>query len=683
MNRLQHEKSPYLLQHKNNPVDWYPWGEEAFDEAKKQNKPIFLSIGYATCHWCHVMEHESFEDPEIAKLLNANFINIKVDREERPDIDSTYMTVCQMVTGQGGWPLSVMITPDKEPFFAGTYIPKEARFQRIGLRQLIPGISGMWKHEPEKVRKAIDSIQEGFNKSLEFESGLFPGLEAVDYAAEQLAARYDDKFGGFGSAPKFPSPHNLTFLLRQWFATREERFKKAVEHTLTKMRLGGLWDHIGFGFHRYSTDQEWLLPHFEKMLYDQALLMIAYTEGWQATGNPLFKQTVYEIAEYVSTSLTHKDGAFLSAQDADSEGEEGKFYVWNNEKLLNLNNEVSDEELNFFKETFNFYAEGNFNDEATKELTGNNIPHLTDVLDDNARSIFNQIRPKIYEYRSREIPPITDNKILTDWNSLMITALAKAASVFGDANFLEAAISAYSFIKENLFIDDHLKHNYKDEEATIDAFADDYAFLIQASLELFEVTFDSSYLNDAIELSETFISLFEDDDNGGFYLTSSTAEKLLGRQKQIYDGAIPSSNSVALLNFIKLSRLTGSSNYEEKAEKIGEAFSTDIIRSGSSITYGLQGIQFIHYHPKEIVITLSSENMDSMLLEIKRVFSPFKVLIVKQSENKKLEKLIPYISVMKTIDNKPTFYVCSNQTCDKPTTDISSVINVLKSTPFN
>ena len=323
LNRLQFEKSPYLLQHKNNPVDWYPWCDEAFEKAASENKPIFLSIGYATCHWCHVMEHESFEDEEIAKLLNDTFINIKVDREERPDIDSTYMTVCQMVTGHGGWPLTIIMTPDKKPFFAGTYIPKEPRFQRVGFKQLIPGIAGMWKYEPEKIKKATQSIQDGFDRSLEFESGMFPGLEAVDYAAEQLTQRFDNENGGFGTAPKFPSPHNLSFLLRQWFATKEDRFKDSVEKTLTKMRLGGIWDHVGFGFHRYSTDKKWLLPHFEKMLYDQALMMIAYTEGWQVTGKPLFKQTVFEIADYVSNKLSHKNGSFFSAEDADSDGEEG------------------------------------------------------------------------------------------------------------------------------------------------------------------------------------------------------------------------------------------------------------------------------------------------------------------------------------------------------------------------
>ena len=335
-NRLSKEKSLYLLQHQNNPVDWYPWGDEAFEKAKAENKPIFLSIGYATCHWCHVMEHESFKDQNIANMMNKAFISIKVDREERPDIDATYMTVCQLINGQGGWPLSIIMNAAKEPFFAATYIPKQARFNRIGMRQLIPGIDGMWNNEPERIQKAIAQIKKGFKQSQEFTKGKFPGTEAIDFAAEQLIKSYDSMNGGFGEAPKFPSPHNLMFLLRQYNFTKKQRFLDAVEHTLTKMRLGGIWDHVGFGFHRYSTDSEWLLPHFEKMLYDQALLMMTYTEAWQLTKNPLFKQTVDEIAEYVSRDLMHPEGGFYSAEDADSEGEEGKFYVWKIDELREI-----------------------------------------------------------------------------------------------------------------------------------------------------------------------------------------------------------------------------------------------------------------------------------------------------------------------------------------------------------
>lgn len=676
MNRLQHEKSPYLLQHKNNPVDWYPWCEEAFEKAKKENKPVFLSIGYATCHWCHVMEHESFEDTEIASLLNETFINIKVDREERPDIDSTYMTVCQMVTGHGGWPLTIILTPDKKPFFAGTYIPKEARFQRIGLKQLIPGIAGMWKYEPEKIKKATESIQDGFDKSLHFEKGIFPGLEAVDYAAEQLSQRYDDDHGGFGSAPKFPSPHNLSFLLRQWYATGEERFKNSVEQTLTEMRLGGIWDHIGYGFHRYSTDEKWLLPHFEKMLYDQALLLIAYTEGWQVTGNPLFKQTVFEIFEYISDNLTHMDGGFFSAEDADSDGEEGKFYVW---KVAEVFNALSKNESDFFLTNFNLSKEGNYEDEATKELTGKNIPHLKNSLSPTDSEKFRDIRKKLLSERENRTRPLRDEKILTDWNALTIAALAKAGSVFNEEKFLTKAEEGFAFIEKNLFQDDNLLHRYKDGESKINAFADDYSFLIWATLELFEATFDAEYLDRAIKYSKIFIEKFWDEEDGAFFFINHDTEELLGRQKQIYDGATPSSNSVAMVSLIKLSRLTGQPEFENYANSIGEFFSADLIRSGSSITQGLQAIQFLNNHPIELVIVDNAPPNKEVLSEIRTVFSPFKVCLYKNSELSDIGKFAGYTEQMERINDSITFYYCSNFACEKPFNDLFQAKDLLKS----
>jgi hypothetical protein len=676
LNRLQFEKSPYLLQHKNNPVDWYPWCDEAFEKAASENKPIFLSIGYATCHWCHVMEHESFEDEEIANLLNDTFINIKVDREERPDIDSTYMTVCQMVTGHGGWPLTIIMTPDKKPFFAGTYIPKEARFQRIGLKQLIPGIAGMWKYEPEKIKKATESIQDGFDKSLHFEKGTFPGLEAVEYAAEQLSQRYDDDHGGFGSAPKFPSPHNLSFLLRQWYATGEDRFKHSVEHTLTEMRLGGIWDHIGYGFHRYSTDEKWLLPHFEKMLYDQALLMIAYTEGWQVTGNPLFKETVYEIFDYISDNLVHPDGGFFSAEDADSDGEEGKFYIWEVDEIQKV---LSKDETEFFLNTFNLSIEGNYEDEATKQLTGKNIPHLEKSLSKADSENFNSIRKKLLSARTNRSRPLLDDKILTDWNALMITALAKASSVFDEERFLTKAEDAFSFIKENLFQEENLSHRFKDGESKISAFADDYSFLIWATLELYETTYNPEYLNQAIKFSRVFIEKFWDKENGGFFFTSHDSEELLGRQKQIYDGATPSSNSVAMVSLIKLSRLTGEPEFENYANSIGEFFSADLIRSGSSITQGLQAIQFLNNNPIELVIVDNTPPNKEDLSGIRSVFSPFKVSLYKDSELNDIGKFSGYIEKMERINDSITFYYCSNFVCEKPFNDILHAEDLLKS----
>lgn len=670
-NSLSKEKSPYLLQHQDNPVDWLPWGDEAFEKARNENKPVFLSIGYATCHWCHVMAHESFEDEDIAKLLNESFINVKVDREERPDLDSTYMTVCQMLNGQGGWPLTIILTPDKEPFFAATYIPKEARFGRLGLRQLIPGVKGMWDHEPEKIKKAVDSIKEGFGRSQQFESGEFPGTEAVDYAAEQLAMKFDDEFGGFGNAPKFPSPHNLMFLLRHWKKTNDERFLDGVTDTLTAMRLGGIWDHVGFGFHRYSTDREWLLPHFEKMLYDQALLMMAYTEAWQITKNPLFKQTVYEIADYVSRDLMSKEGSFYSAEDADSEGEEGKFYIWKTKEIESI---LTSEEINFFITHFNLKAEGNFEDEATKQLIGQNIPHLKKELNNIESDDWEVIRKKLFTLREERVRPQLDDKILTDWNALMIVALSKAGAVFEEQNFIEKAELASSFIEQKLTIESQLYHRFKDGETAIKAFADDYAFMIWAGIELYEATFKTQYLKNAIQLNEALINIFWDKEHGGFFLSVDDKDQPLGRQKQIYDGAVPSSNSTALLNLIRLGRFTGDTSLEEKANDLGKFFSADLIRSGSSSTMSMMALQFIYDDPKEIIIAEGENDASEFIRHFHTEFDPSKVLLFNPiKKDLKSFKITPFLKTQTTVDKKTTIYICRNYSCEKPVFDINDI----------
>lgn len=670
MNRLAKEKSPYLLQHQDNPVDWYPWGDEAFAKAKEENKPVFLSIGYATCHWCHVMAHESFEDNEIASQLNQAFINVKVDREERPDIDSTYMTVCQMLNGHGGWPLTLFLTPEKEPFFAATYIPKEARFGRIGLRQLIRGIHGMWVNEPEKIKQAVESIKHGFKSSQEFQGGEFPGTEAIDFAAEQLIMNFDEEFAGFGSSPKFPTPHNLMFLLRQWHHTRENRFLEAVSKTLIAMRLGGIWDHVGFGFHRYSTDREWLLPHFEKMLYDQALLMMAYTEAWQITKNPLFKQTVYELAEYVHRELTSKEGAFYSAEDADSEGEEGKFYIWSTKELKKL---LNTDQYSFFASTFQVDEEGNFEDEATRQKNGMNIPHLKQSLGDTSIDTWNNIRDILFKEREKRIRPLLDDKILTDWNALMIVAHAKAGAAFGEQVFVDRAEKAHQFIFNFLYDEKALLHRFKDDEAAIEAFADDYTFLTWASIELYEATFKNEYLLNAIKLNTQFLNQFWDQGSGGVFFSTNDDDQPLGRQKQIYDGAIPSSNSVAFLNLIRLARFTGDTTLEEKANQLGKCFSADLIRSGSSSTVSMMGLQFLHQEPREIVIT---EGTGTELFQdfFHKLFLPSKVVLLR-SDNEKdtLVQAIPFLKNQGPIENQSTVYVCKNYSCDVPITDLKSL----------
>ena len=467
MNRLQNEKSPYLLQHADNPVDWYPWGDEAFEKAKKEDKPILLSIGYSTCHWCHVMEHESFEDNEVAALMNENFISIKVDREERPDIDNIYMTVCQLLSkGSCGWPLNIIMTPEKKPFYAATYIPKQSRYGRLGMMELVPRIGEVWKNNREEILKSADSATQSL--AVATDPTRIQASEELDNTTlkktfQQLESRYDPAHGGFGNRPKFPTPHNLLFLLRYGQRTGNQKAIDMVSKTLESMSNGGIFDHIGFGFHRYSTDREWLVPHFEKMLYDQALLALAYTEAYQLTKNQGFKQTAEQIFTYVLRDMTSPKGGFYSAEDADSEGEEGKFYLWTEQEIIEI---LGRDEGEIIINIYNTNANGNFTDEVSGEKPRTNILHLNKNPDQAAMALgisrdeldrrIGQSRQKLFDIREKRIHPFKDDKIITDWNGLMIAALAKAGRVFNNKNYTDAAEKAAIFINTELTIDGRL-----------------------------------------------------------------------------------------------------------------------------------------------------------------------------------------------------------------------------------
>ncbi|HLG28805.1 MAG TPA: thioredoxin domain-containing protein, partial [Candidatus Brocadiales bacterium] len=573
-NRLINEKSPYLLQHADNPVDWYPWGDEAFEKARKENKPILLSIGYSTCHWCHVMEHESFEDPEVARLMNETFVSIKVDREERPDIDNIYMTVCQMISrGNCGWPLNIIMTPDNKPFFAATYIPKEARFGRAGMLELIPRLKELWTTQRDEVMKSANQITSALQQGLG-SSGQLKGEEldesSLEKAYDQLAGTFDSSNGGIGTAPKFPTPHNYLFLLRYWKRSGNENALAMVEKTLQSMRLGGIYDHVGFGFHRYSTDPNWFVPHFEKMLYDQAMLAMAYIEAYQATGKKDYEQTAREIFTYVLRDMTDPGGGFYSAEDADSEGEEGKFYLWSEREIKQV---LGKDDAEFFIKVFNIDEEGNFGEEATGRKTGDNILHLKKPVAEIALSLnisqeelnkkIQVAREKLFKVREKRVHPHKDDKVLTDWNGLMIAALAKGSQAFNEPEYSVAAGRAVDFILKNLRDKSgELLHRYRDGESGIRANVTDYAFLVWGLTELYEATFDVNYLKTALELNRELIENFWDEDNGGFYFTSSDVEELIVRQKEINDGAIPSGNSVAMLNLIRLGRITANSDLE-------------------------------------------------------------------------------------------------------------------------
>jgi uncharacterized protein YyaL (SSP411 family) len=688
-NRLMLEKSPYLLQHARNPVDWYPWGEEAFTRAREEHKPIFLSIGYSTCHWCHVMEHESFEDREVARLMNEVFVSIKVDREERPDIDNIYMTVCQLLTGSGGWPLSIVMTPDKKPFFAATYIPRETRFGRIGMLELIPRIADVWKRQHDRVIDSANQITDALREVPE-EGRDTLGEPVLKGAFEQLAKSFDEHHGGFGASPKFPTPHQLIFLLRYWKRTENRKALDIVESTLMAMRQGGIYDHIGLGFHRYSTDAQWLVPHFEKMLYDQALLAIAYAEGYQATGRDDFKKTAHEIIEYVLRDMRSSEGGFYSAEDADSEGIEGKFYLWTEEEIRRA---LKSDEADLIVQFFNIKGDGNFTDEFSGEISGSNIIHMRESTDAIASSLHLSkqelekriagARGKLFKLREKRIHPHRDDKVLTDWNGLMIAALARCAQVFDEQRYADAARDSINFILGHMRSNDgRLLHRYRDGQAAIPAHLNDYVFLIWGLLELYDATFDTSSLKTAVELNEDLITHFWDHSHGGFYFSADDAEKLFMRQKEIYDGAVPSGNSIAMWNLLRLARITANSQYEEKAEQIGRVFSKQVTENPSAYTQLMVAVDFSVGPLYEVVIAGDPGAPDTraMLKALRKYLIPNKVVLLRPGEERApdIASLAGFTRDQRSIEGRATAYVCHNYSCKLPTTEIDTMLKLLK-----
>ena len=694
-NRLAQEQSPYLQQHKDNPVNWYPWGEDAFDKAKSEDKPIFLSIGYSTCHWCHVMEHESFEDDQVADLMNDTFVSIKVDREERPDIDSLYMTVCQLMNQRGGWPLNVILTPDKKPFYATTYVPKEGRFGRMGMLDLVPRIKELWTQERDKVLQEAEKVTGTLQRIADQESdGRALGPEVLDEAAEQLADQFDEAYGGFGQSPKFPSPHNLLFLLRHGRRTGEEQATAIVEKTLDQMRLGGVFDHVGYGFHRYSTDQQWLLPHFEKMLYDQAMLMMAYTEAHQVTGKATYEQTVREIATYVLRDMHDEEGGFYSAEDADSEDEsgereEGAFYVWSIDELRDT---LPEDLADLVIDVYNCREGGNYEDESTRQRTGKNILHLNEPLhavadtrgmdESDLRERLETARKQLFERREQRPRPGLDDKVLTDWNGLMIAALAKAARVFSDETFEEAASKAAHFVLDTLRTDDgKLLHRYRNGDAAIRAHLDDYAFLVWGLIELYETTFDARWLGEALCLTEEMIDHFWDDERGGFFLSADDGEPLIVRQKDMQDAAIPAGNSIALLNLIRLARLTGRTEYEDRADALARFAAPQVRQQPSVFTGLLLGFHLAAGESREVVIAGDPESSDTQALikAVRSVYAPETVVLHRpEGDDPLIATYAPFVEPHRPQNGAAAAYICEAFQCQAPTTDPETVIGALK-----
>ena len=670
-NRLINEKSPYLLQHAHNPVHWYPWGEEAFSKAREENKPVFLSIGYSTCHWCHVMERESFEDEEVAKVLNQSFIAIKVDREERPDIDHIYMTVCQALTGQGGWPLSVFLTPEKKPFYAGTYYPKKSRWGRPGFIDLLKQIATKWTTERDQLIQTGEQIKNMIQPQLTLVNPGEITQATLRQAFDDFRERFDNRYGGFGDAPKFPTPHNLTFLLRYYWATGENMALEMVEKTLQNMYRGGIYDHLGFGFSRYSTDQKWLVPHFEKMLYDNALLAIAYLEFAQVSGAREYAGVAEEIFTYVLRDMTSPEGGFYSAEDADSEGEEGKFYVWTPEEIK----AVLGEQLGrIYCEAYDITERGNFEGKSIPNLINNNLEHLTHKAGLSIQELkqkLEEARQQLFKAREKRVHPYKDDKILTSWNGLMIAALAIGGRILQQPRYTQAAANALAFINKNLLRSDgRLMARFRDGEAAYPAYLDDYAFLIWGSLELYEATFEPLYLSHALELNRQMIDLFWDEAEGGLFFYGADSEQLIARPKEIYDGALPSGNSVAALNLLRLARLTGETRLEELAARQLATFGGRVERYPAGFTFLLMAAQFALNPGAEIVI-MGDPALDETrkMLQVlqQEVFLPNSVYLLAPTGKAKneIERLAPKVREMPPHD-RPTAYICQNYSCQAP-----------------
>jgi uncharacterized protein YyaL (SSP411 family) len=680
-NRLAREKSPYLLQHAHNPVDWYPWGEEAFAKARAEDKPIFLSVGYSTCHWCHVMERESFENQAIAEIINANFVPVKVDREERPDVDRVYMLFVQASTGSGGWPMSVFLTSERKPFFGGTYFAPDNRYGRPGFGAILQNLARAWREDRARIEESgAQVVAQLQDYSTPAGAGEDAGKGALDSAFYAFRRMFDSKLGGFGGAPKFPRPSIYNFLLRYYAGMKNEEALEMVLLTLREMAKGGMNDQLGGGFHRYSVDDHWFVPHFEKMLYDQAQLAISYVEAFQITRDPQYAAVARDIFAYVQRDLTHPDGGFFSAEDADSadpaqpgEKREGAFYVWTADELEAA---LAKPDAAMFAFRYGTEQRGNVEEDPHGEFGGRNILFQAHTIEEtaaqfrvsveDARSMLATTSGKLQEVRSGRPRPHLDDKILTAWNGLMISAFAKAAAALGEARYADAARAAAKFIRVNLWDQERevLLRRYREGEAAIDGFLDDYAFFINGLLDLYEVTFESEDLAFAVRLAERSIALFEDPDKGAFFSAAGSADDLVLRLKDDYDGAEPSGNSGMALALLRLARLKERDDFRLAADRTLRAFSPRLISGGAGVPQMLVALAFVLASPREIVLAgPSGHKMDEMLTAIRRHFLPSTVIMMGQDS----------VRPMPAVDARPTAYVCENFACKLPVTEASQI----------
>jgi uncharacterized protein YyaL (SSP411 family) len=630
------------------------------------------------------MAHESFEDKEVARILNQSYVAIKVDREERPDIDQIYMSACQSMTGRGGWPLSIFMTSEGKPFFSGTYLPKSSRMGMAGFTDVLTQIAALWEKDRERILRAGEEITNAIQPRADLASeGQTLGIDTLQKGYEQLARSFDPKWGGFGGAPKFPTPHQLTFLLRWYRRSNDSNALNMAEKTLDAMRFGGVFDQIGYGFHRYSVDEKWLAPHFEKMLYDQALLSMSYIEAYQVTKNPRYAAVAGEIFTYVLRDMTAPEGGFYSAEDADSEGKEGLFYLWTPQQVKDhLGDELGDLYCHFY----DINQAGNFEDglsiphipialEVFAEQKGMDLAKLETLLEEAGRLLFMD--------REKRVHPLKDDKIITSWNGLMIAALAKGYKALGNELYIDAAKQAASFILEKLRKPDgQLFRRYRQGDVAYPGYLDDYSFLVWGLIELYEATFNISYLKDAIEINKGMIDLFWDDSKGGFYFTGKDNEILIARSKEIYDGALPSGNSVAALNLLRLARMTGNTDLEKRADQLAEAFSSHVAALPMGYSQFLNALDFMVGPSLEIVIVgdPSHETTRAMLQVVNKIFLPNKVLLLQPGgdEGRILSTLAPFVEALHPINHQPTVYLCEQYVCKTPITDLENLKLAIK-----
>ena len=700
-NRLAREKSPYLLQHACNPVDWHPWGEEAFQKARAEEKPIFLSIGYSTCHWCHVMERESFENEEIAAILNEHFVSIKVDREELPNVDRVYMTFVQASTGSGGWPMSLCLDPTLQPFFGGTYFPPESRMGMPGFKDILLRIAEAWKKDREKLIGMGARNMEALRAQTQTAGDLGELSESLlDGGFRHFAQSYDARLGGFGRAPKFPRPVNFNFLLRYHARMGNESALQMTLHTLQEMAEGGMYDHIGGGFHRYSVDEGWHVPHFEKMLYDQGQLVVSYLEAYQITQEEIYAGVARDVLDYVLRDMTHPEGGFYSAEDADSvidpshpkEKGEGAFYVWTEKEIEEL---VGNPDAILFRSHYGVRSAGNVSADPHEEFPGKNVLYVAQSIEETARSlgkstgeaerILAAARKKLFEARGSRPRPHLDDKILAGWNGLMISAMARGSQVLGETRYLEAARRAGSMILEKLHdpSSGRLQRRYRDGEAAFEAAAEDYAFLIQGLLDLYEASFEIHWLQSAMSLQEKQLHLFWDPIEGGFFSGTGRDPSILLRMKEDYDGAEPSANSASVLNLLRLAQMTDNEEWRREAEKGIAVFSARLEAFPQAMPQMLAALDLYLSKPKQIILagTPGAADTRALLEVVHGRFLPNKILLLADGAEgqKELSQLLPVISTMTPLKGKATAYVCENYTCQLPTSDPAVVARLLES----